>query len=426
MRITGYRFTVHREPLANPLRFKGGFFTEKWIAITSLMNDAGIWETGIGGLAVLWSDPGVFFSRSETGGNLTMSLVAEEGARCVVGTDVQTPLEVIPTLADRLYAFAQCVTSRSSLRRTFVLNCLVSLDLALWKLFARSKKTETLDELLDPTYRVLLSERHSQIARVPLVDYGLPTDKVVALADEGYFLFKIKLGAPGNQEDMLAQDKERLSQLHKSLKDNEVLYYLDANGRYEKEETLLRLLDHAYAICMMDRIVILEEPYPEDVDIDVSRIPVRVAADESVHGPEEVEEKAERGYKALAIKPAGKTLSIALETIKEAARLKIPCFIADSACVPILVEWNKNIAARLPALPEIGYSILESNGEEHFAHWDVLASEHPMAGASWIVPRKGFYEIGDPFFQVSGGVFRPYPFYERLLQAESSTAAGHT
>ena len=432
MKITGYRFTVMREPLAAPFGFKGGAFTEKWITVTSLTNDSGISATGIGGLAVLWSDPGVFFSRSETGGNLAMALVAEQAAKMLVGTEIGEPAGAVTSLEEELTEYARKVTGLRSLRGAFVPNCLVGLDMAVWKLFARERGTEDLDDLLPGECRAVLPERHSRIARIPLVGYGMPPEKAAALAEEGCFLFKIKLGARGDQKEMLSRDKTRLSELHGALRGREseaspggrILYYLDANGRYESEEAVLSLLEHADAIGMLSRVVLLEEPYPEDFDIDVAGLPVRVAADESVHGPAEAAARAGMGYGAFAIKPAGKTLSVSLGTIREAAARGIPCFVADSACVPLLVEWNKCVAARLPALPGIGCGILESNGGEHYAAWDRLLSEHPLPEAPWVVPKRGYYETDESFYRVSGGVFRLWEHYERLLPALPSTAAG--
>jgi L-alanine-DL-glutamate epimerase-like enolase superfamily enzyme len=439
VKITGYRFAVHKETLAHPFRFKGGAFTEKWITVTSLHTSEGFAETGIGGLAVLWSDPEVFFSRSEAGGNLAMALIAEEAARLLVGTEVglgteagstetRSPLAIIPDLAGRLEGYARAVTGLSRVRKTFILNCLVSLDFALWKLLARERGTEDLSvedlsALIPEDCRPGLREKHPRVARVPLVGYGMPPEKAAALADEGCFLLKIKLGPAGSQEEMLRADKDRLSALHEALKNKEtphtsagrVLYYLDANGRYESEAALLRLLEHADSLGMLGRIALLEEPYPEDRNICVAKLPVRVAADESVHGPEDVALKADLGYRAFAVKPAGKTLSLSFMTIREAHRRELPCFVADSACVPLLVEWNKNIAARLPALPGLSSGILESNGEDHYARWKDLVAQHPAAGAPWISADRGFYPTGEEFFRCSGGIFRSCDTYEGLL-----------
>ena len=67
---------------------------------------------------------------------------------------------------------------------------------------------------------------------------------------------KIKIGAPGDQDKMLEDDKAFLKAIHESIghyetpysKDGKLPYYFDANGRYEKHETLLRFLDYAEEI----------------------------------------------------------------------------------------------------------------------------------------------------------------------------------
>ncbi len=418
MRISGYRFAVRREPLAHPFGFKGGAFTEKWLTVTSLASASGLSATGIGGLAVLWSDSEVFFSRSEAGGNLAMALIAEEAARSLVGVELNSPFEAVGLLAEELGTYARNVTGLGGVRRTFVLNCLVSLDMALWKLFALEWNTERLDDLLPGWSRESLSEKHGKIARIPLVDYGMPAGKIASLADDGHFIFKVKLGSAGDQAEMLRRDRERLSLVNDTLRSREkILYYLDANGRYGSEETVLRLLDHADAIGMLPRVLMLEEPYVDASSFDVSGLPVRVAADESVHGPQDAAARASLGYGAFAIKPAGKTLSVSLETVREARRLGIPCFVADSACVPLLVEWNKCVAARLPALPGLDCGVLESNGEEHYASWNDLLGELPIPGAPWTAPAEGMYRTDDSFFEISGGIFRTCASYERLLPA---------
>ena len=78
IRFQRYDFSLKREPFLRPFHFKGGSFNEKWINITTL-DSGGTRYTGIGGNAVLWSDPAVFAAHSETGGNLVMSLVAAIG-----------------------------------------------------------------------------------------------------------------------------------------------------------------------------------------------------------------------------------------------------------------------------------------------------------------------------------------------------------
>ena len=102
-------------------------------------------------------------------------------------------------------------------------------------------------------YRAGLSYRNEKVASIPSFPVGTAIEKIKAAADEGYFILKLKTGSKGTQEEMLAQDLEFLSNVHKAIghyetphtKDGKIHYYIDANGRYGSMETLLRFLDHA-------------------------------------------------------------------------------------------------------------------------------------------------------------------------------------
>jgi hypothetical protein len=237
MRISGFGFDLEREPLQRAFRFKGGAFTEKWIALTTLMDDEGFAATGMGGFAVLWSDPGVFFSRSETGGNLAMALLAEEAARNLVGAVATTPFDLVAGLVPELLAYARMLTRRPDLRRTFVLNSLVSLDFAFWALLARRSGSEDLHELLPPALQSVLPDRHSRIAHIPLLTQTSTAREIAGLADEGCFIFKIKLGAEGSQSDMLRRDGELLACVHSVLSDRETPHTRCGRPVYCLDET---------------------------------------------------------------------------------------------------------------------------------------------------------------------------------------------
>ena len=62
-----------------------------------------------------------------------------------------------------------------------------------------------------------------------------------------------------------------------------IIPYIDAHGRYEKKETLERLLDHCKQVGILDQIAIIEEPFPDEADIYVGDLGARIAADESAH-----------------------------------------------------------------------------------------------------------------------------------------------
>ena len=59
---------------------------------------------------------------------------------------------------------------------------------------------------------------------------------------------------------------------------------------------------------------------------------------------------------------------------------KIPCFCADLTVNPILVDWNKNIAARLAPFPNINIGLQETNGHQYYKNWNTMMTYHPLAG----------------------------------------------
>jgi len=80
------------------------------------------------------------------------------------------------------------------------------------------------------------------------------------------------------------------------------------------------------------------------------------------------------------------------------------------------VDFNKNVAARIDPLPGMKIGVLESNGAQNYTNWDILRSYHPMFGnASFMDPVKGIYEMGDDFYETSGGIFMDSPYYSSLV-----------
>ena len=376
---------VSREPLTHAFGFKGAYFTEKWLCHVTLQGRSGKVGRGLGGLAILWSDPAVFHAHTEVGGNLIMCNLLEHALHLARGMSFDTPFELLDRLMDQVHEYGCRITDNLGLRRTFTLNALVALDYAAWALRAAEMGATDFDALLPEGCCPALNARHNAVAVIPLVSYKLPVADVAALAEQGCFVFKIKIGAPGDPATMLARDSQRLTEIHDALKDRRtertesghVLYHLDANGRYPDRALMERLLDHARAIGMLDHVVILEEPFAEEADLDVHGLGVRVAADESLHHVADVAHKLDLGYGAFALKPAGKTMSMTLRMAAEAHKRGAPCFVADSACVPVLVDWNKNVAARLAPFPGLTTGLQESNGAQHYANWPALLAAHP-------------------------------------------------
>lgn len=413
MKITETNLNIIREPLVKPFGFKGGFFTEKWICEVELISKSGNKSVGQGGLAVLWSDAKVFSAHSEVGGNVLMAAMLEYALSIVKGKNFADPVEMLEFLDKPVYEYGCNITDNPELRHTFALNPLVALDNAAWLLYAQEKEIDNFDDMIPEAYRPALSTRHEKLASAPLVTYKVSVKELHDLINEGYFFLKIKIGQPGSEQEMLAADMARLTEIHNAVSDcrtpytenGKLLYYLDANGRYESKDAMKKLLAHAKTIGAFEQIVILEEPFDEDLDIDVSNLGVRVAGDESCHGAAEVKQRLNMGYTAIALKPAGKTLSMSLKMAKVAYENNVPCYVADSACTPATVEWNKNIAARLMPLPNMKIGLLESNGPHFYRNWRELIAEQPYPEARWVEAHNGIFELNEDYYAQSGGIF---------------------
>jgi L-alanine-DL-glutamate epimerase-like enolase superfamily enzyme len=254
--------------------------------------------------------------------------------------------------------------------------------------------------------------------------YSIPIKEIVEAVDQGYFFMKIKIGQPGTQEEMLKKDMERLSAIHEAIgksetkhtKDGKLPYYFDANGRYENRDTLMRLLDHAKKIGAFDQIAVVEEPFPEELELDVRDIPVRLAADESAHTDKDAKKRIDMGYKAIALKAIAKTLSMTMKIAQLAHEHNIPCFCADLTVNPILVDWNKNVAARLAALPDLGIGLLETNGHQNYKNWNTMFSYHPDNGANWTKTVDGVFNLDGNYYKQSGGILKPSAHYEAMFK----------
>lgn len=425
IKITRVDSNFEREPLIRPFGFKGGYMTEIWQTVNYMESDSGNHEIGLCTQNVLWSDAKVFAAHSESGGNALMYALSERALQMAKGQSFTTPVELLENILPEVYEYGQKITANPHLRKTFALNALVGLDNASWLLYAKENGIDTFDEMIPEAYRPALSSQHKEAAAIPLMAYTIPIEEIKTAVNEGYFFMKIKIGQPGTQEEMLEKDKARLSAIHKAIgdvrtphtKDGKLPYYFDANGRYEKKETLMKLLDHAKEIGAFEQIAIIEEPFAEEIEIDVSDIPVRLAADESAHTDEDAIKRMQMGYGAIALKAIAKTLSMTLKIANEAHKRNVPCFCADLTVNPILVEWNKNVAARLNSFPGMGnLGLIESNGHQNYKNWDTMLSYHPKKNGNWVQAKKGVYELDEEFYKTGGGIFEKMPHYEAMFK----------
>ena len=416
MKLDSCGLNLIQEPLLAPFGFKGGYVNELW-NIAVRMDAAEESALGLGIQSILWSDADIFKSHTPVGGNALMLAITEYASQLALHTEFETPTELFSEIYPKVLAYGKQITGRETMRATFALNAMVPVDMAVWRLWAKKKGFKTFDDMIPTGAKPYLTARHDRLAAIPLLTYGIDRAGVKAEAESGSFFLKIKIGSDpdkdGDREKMLLWDMQRLSEIHEAIGQMEtpytdcgkVAYYLDANGRYDSLDRIKRFLDHADKIGALDQILLLEEPFAEEMKIDVSSLPVRVAADESVHSDADVRERADLGYTAVALKPIAKTMSMTFAMIEAAGKRSIPCFCADLTVNPFMVDVNKNYAARLAALPGMKVGALESNGHQNYVNWETLVRNHPSYPASWIGSKNGSFTLDARFWQTSGGIF---------------------
>ncbi|GAB3956934.1 hypothetical protein GCM10028805_48200 [Spirosoma harenae] len=423
IRIKQVDSNFEREPL-NPYRFKGSAITESWQVASLLESDSGIRKIGLCTQGVLWSDSKVFAAHSERVGNALMYAISDRALQMIKGNSFTDPVTLLEEVLPEVYSYAKTITRNPDLRKTFALNALVSVDNAAWLLYAQENGLTQFDQIIPGKYKPGLSYRHKNVASIPSFSVGTTADTIKKAADEGYFILKLKTGAAGTQAEMLEKDIAFLTAVHKAIgqyetpytKSGKIPYYFDANGRYEKKDTLLRFLDHARKIGAFDQIAVIEEPFEEQNETFVGDLGVRIAADESAHTVEDAAIRIQQGYSAIAVKAIAKTLSMTMKITQLAYEKGVPCFCADLTVNPILVDWNKNVAARLPPFPGMTIGLQETNGHQYFKNWDRLMSYHPKTGAPWTQTVRGVYPTGDSFYNESGGIFFSSAHYEELFR----------
>lgn len=407
-----------------PYRFKGSAVTQLWQTAAWLQGESGVSKIGLGTQSPLWSDGSVAGAHSENGANALMFAMSEMALQLIKGTSFTDPVQLLDTILPEVHAYGKKITGEPDLRKTFALNALVCVDNAAWLLYAHENNLRTFDEMIPAEYRPGLSYRHEKVASIPSFPVGTEIGKIKSAADEGYFIMKLKTGSKGTQKEMLAHDMEFLSSVHKAIghyetpytKDGKIPYYIDPNGRYESKDTLLRFLDHAKKIGAFDQIAVIEEPLGETDESYVGDVGVTIAADESAHTVQDAIDRMEQGYGTIVVKAIAKTLSMTLKIVQACHERKVPCFSADLTVNPILVDWNKNVAARLAPLPMMDIGLLETNGHQYYKNWDRLETYHPRAGAEWTRTENGIYTTGKSFYDQSGGIFLPSEHYEKLFE----------
>ena len=108
-------------------------------------------------------------------------------------------------------------------------------------------------------------------------------------------------------------------------------------------------------------------------------------------------------------------MSMSLKIAKIANDNNIPCFCADLTVNPVLIDWNKNVAARLNAMPGMKVGILESNGHQNYRNWKEMCGYHSCSGAEWTKIQDGLFILKDDFYAQSGGIFGQSKHYSSLV-----------
>ncbi|MBE6917766.1 MAG: L-alanine-DL-glutamate epimerase [Ruminococcaceae bacterium] len=396
--------------------FKGNKLTGVWQVVVGLWDgtDVGI---GLGIESVLWSDSAVFASYGEDKSNALMYQVTQHAARLVQGKTFTAPSELLDYVFDDCYRYAVEITGME-VTETFVLNALVPFDMAAWQLWARKTGSDRFDDIFAGT------EHCEQLANIPLITYGVPVETVVQMAKEGTCLFKIKLGCDpdgdGDLQKMLLWDQKRVLQIHQALRSiptsytesGHILYYFDANGRYDTKERLAQLTDFLKAEGIAERTVLFEEPFAPENEVFVGDMGIPFAADESAHSLRDVKRRIELGYKALTLKPIAKTVTVTKRMAEAAYAANVDCFCADLTVNPLMVEWNKNFAARLKRLPGMKIGIVESNGAQNYVRWEQMKGYIPRAETQ---SDGSIYTLDEAFYRNAGGLYETPTHYLQLV-----------
>jgi L-alanine-DL-glutamate epimerase-like enolase superfamily enzyme len=397
------------EILQKPFGFKGTSVESLTVSHVCL-KAGGHTVYGSGIQSVLWSDGNVFSKYGLRRGDDFMHDITRYALGLLKGSCLEYPPDILYELFEKSYRYAVDTSGMKDLRKTFVLNALVPVDNAMWLLYSKTKGITSFDHMLEE-YKGDLCCRNEILAAVPLITYGVTSESIEQLLNEGYYFLKIKIG------NGLEWDKARVKEIHRLAGKHDSPYtstgkpflYLDANGLYKDKDELLKLIDHMDREGILPYVSIIEEPFSEEYTVDVRDLPVRIAGDESCHQALEAAQRIDQGYGAIALKPIAKTLTAALDVLKEANRRNVPCFCADLTVTPLLVEWNKNFAARLKAFPGTKGGVLESNGSANYRNWEEMLGKLPYKDKGWVRPDKGVYRLDEGFYETSSGI---YGYYE--------------
>jgi L-alanine-DL-glutamate epimerase-like enolase superfamily enzyme len=422
-KIISAKIGCSKEPLRASFGFKGHSVDTLWNSVVSLTLDDSSRHIGLGVQSVLWADRDLFVRSGNQRGNEIMLSLTEAAISCLIGRQPVDPRLIQPDLYAACLSQAEHLSGDSCLQNTLILNALVPVDMALWKAYCHQENLTGFDQMIPPDCRRAFAYRHDQCANIPLVTYATSDQEIIDLAESGTPLFKIKLGQGTDYAGMLAWDLGRVRHMHRLLKDfrtpctdsGRIGYYLDANGMYQNREDVVSLLEEMATCGALERLIVFEEPFPPENRTPVTGLPALFAADESASSITETDQRIKLGYRAIALKPIAKTISLSFEIARFCQEQNISCFCADLTVNPTMVDWNKNFAARLNLLPGMRVAVMETNGGLNYVNWISMKAMHPRPNAAWIDSRDGIFHLSPEFFATSGGVLLDYPAYAAFL-----------
>ncbi|MBN2851448.1 MAG: hypothetical protein JXQ23_01780 [Clostridia bacterium] len=407
MRVETCKIGYVKEKLIKPFGFKGGYVSDVWqVAVT--IGDSECQATGLSIQSVLWSDAFVFQKYGQEKGDQLMYDTTKYALGLLKTIEFDTPFEVTARLFELCYKHITEMT-KENIRKTFVLNALVAVDMAIWLFYARKNNITSFSALTS------LEKEHDKIASIPLITYTTTTEEIKNILTNGEFFLKVKIG---NENEW---DKKRVKEIFELTKGYHSEYtstkrpvlYLDANGRYESKGQLLSLIEYLDKERILSEIGVFEEPFSEDKQFDVSDIPCLFACDESAHSVHEVKERFQQGYRSLALKPVAKTLSESLVMLSYANEMNMKTFIADLTVNPVLLELNRNVAARIKTLDCVSVGLLETNGEMNYSQWNQMVGYHPLGKKGFLTASEGVFDLKG-YYMNDGGFFMESDYYNKL------------
>lgn len=414
MKISSTAIGVEAEKLKSPFGFKGNYADGLWQTIVGLESKNNK-SLGIAVQSVLWSDAKVFSEYGQDKGNELMHSISAYALNELATTDFDNPIEANEELLKKSYKWVREYTGMQDIRKTFVLNALVPVDMAYWILWAKENGFLTYDEMVSE-YSCYLSKKHEKIAAIPLITYGVTQEQIVDLLESGSFFLKVKIGKEPEWDKQRVLEIWDIAKNYSSIysKSHKPVIYLDANGMYKNRGELESLLEFLESKDILKHVGVFEEPFDEFDETSVEGLPCIFAIDESAHSVEDSLIKFQQGYKAVALKPVAKTLSESLRILKAATDRGIKCFTADLTVGPWQLEWNRNLAARFNSLDCVSVGLLESNGNMNYTDWDRLKGYHPMGSGSWVDARDGIFDLHE-FYEEDGGLFKiPNHYAEKI------------